>query len=260
MAIDRNVQTSLHGRRIGLNSTGDLVGDGQIIVLRDKNTNKRVFNYDDFIGVAITGVWDVQKGSDAACANFAVLAGTKSGVIRATTGAGAGATMAVNGVQLDQGLHYTAANGGTTFEAAVKISAITNVSLFVGLTNEVGTLQAPATLSVATFTFNAADCVGFLFDTAATTVTVRAVGNAASVAPTAIDSGLALVAATYMIFRIELDSLGNATFFINGNQVGSPMALAVTAATLLTPVIAGFARAAASRTVDVDYVDVEQDR
>lgn len=260
MAIDREVLTSLHGRRIGLNSAGDLVGDGEIIVLRDKNSTKRIWFQDDFLGPTISNTWGVVKGSDGATANFAVLAAQLSGFARATTGAGAGGTMAVNGVQIDSGLNWAASNGGLTFEARVKLSAITNVSMFVGMTNQVGTLQAPATLAVTTFTFNAADCVGFLFDTSATTVTIRCVGNAASVAPAAIDSALAYVAATFITFRIELSATGTAKFFINGTQVGTTMPLAVTAATKLSPVVAGFTRTAASLTVDVDYIDVEQDR
>lgn len=261
MGIDREVQVSMHGRRLGLNSTGDLVGDGEIIVLRDKNSAKRIWFQDDFLGPTLSSsTWGVVKGSDGATANFAILAAQLAGFARATTGAGAGGTMAVNGVQMDSGLNWAASNGGLTFEARVKISAITNISVFVGLTNQVGTLQAPATLAVTTFTFNAADCVGFLFDTSATTVTVRAVGNAASVAPTAIDSALAYVAATFITFRIELTAAGAAKFFINGNQVGSTMAGAVTAATKLSPVVCGFTRTAASATIDVDYIDVEQDR
>src|SRR5262245_50655177 len=54
---------------------------------------------DDFLGKSIQPEWDLQKGSDATAASFAVLQNAVSGLARAATGAGAGASFAVNGVQ-----------------------------------------------------------------------------------------------------------------------------------------------------------------
>jgi hypothetical protein len=259
MAVDRNVQLSLHGRKIGLNSAGDLVGNDDIITMADRNRAQRARLVDDFLGTTIPSSWDVQKGSDGAAANFAILAGQPSGLVRATTGAGAGATYAVNGVQLDHGLNWVPNQNGLVFEARVKISAITNAAIFVGLTDQLAALEMPWTLSVTTFTSNQTDGVGFLFDTAATTVTIRLVGVKNDVDAVTVDTSVAFVAATYITLRIEVDVLGNANFFIAGVKVGS-IALATTVTIALTPVVAAFARAAASRTVDVDYVIVEQDR
>jgi hypothetical protein len=221
--------------------------------------NIKSTQYDDFNGKAITGLWDVQKGSDGSTANFAVNAAA-SGTVRATTGAGAGGTMAVNGVQLCSALNWKAANGSLVFEAKVKLSAITAVSCFVGLTDQVAALEAPATLTTTTFTTNATDAIGFLFDTNATTVTIRCVGVANDVDATHTDTGLAYVAATYRTFRIEVDTSGVAKFFIDGVVVNSGLTGAVTASVALTPVVSGFATAAASRTVDVDYIYVQQTR
>lgn len=228
---------------------GTLLGDlGSVVTM-----------YDDFLGKAIGATWDVQKGSDGSAANFAFNAAT-SGTVRATTGAGAGGTMAVNGVQLDHALNWVASQGNLVFEAKVKISAITNISVYVGFTDQLAALEAPVTLSGTTFTTNATDAVGFLFDTNATTATIRCVGVANDVDATMQNTGLAYVAATYKTFRIEISSAGVATFYIDGVQVGTGMTGAVTTSIPLTPVVSGFATAAASRTIDVDYILCQQTR
>jgi len=83
------------------------------------------------------------------------------------------------------------------------------------------------------------------------------VGVANGTDATSVNSGIAPVAATDIKLRIEVDKLGNALFFINGKAVGNAtVALAVTPTVLLTPVVAAFATAAASRTVDIDYIHV----
>lgn len=219
----------------------------------------RSAQFDDFSGKTISTIWDVQKGSDGATVNFAISAAA-NGMARATTGAGAGASMAANGVQLSSALNWYANQGNLVFEAKVKISAITNINLFVGFTDQLAALEAPVTLSGTTFTTNATDAVGFLFDTNATTDTIRLVGVANDVDATHQDTGLAYVAATYRTLRIEVDTSGAAVFFIDGARVGTTLSGAVTATVALTPVIAGFTESAASATVDADYVFVQQDR
>lgn len=214
---------------------------------------------DDFLGKAIGATWGVQKGSDGATANFAFSAAA-SGNIAATTGAGAGASYAANGVQLDHALNWKAANGNLIFEAKIKISAITAVAIYVGFTDQLSALEMPATLSTTTFTTNATDAVGFLFDTNATTDTIRCVGVANDVDATHQDTGLAYVADTFKTLRIEVDVAGTANFFIDGVKVGTSLTGAVTPSVALTPVIAAFSEAAASRTITADYVLVQQTR
>lgn len=259
MSIDREVQTSLHGRRLGLSKDDNLVGNGAILSLSHKNSAMRVEHLDDFLGKTINIKWGLTKGSDGGTVNFAHSTAI-SGMARGTTGAGGTTTMAVNGVQIDEGvLNWQANQTGLTFEAKVKISAITNIAVFVGLTDQVAALEMPWTLATTTFTSNQSDGVGFLFDTSATTVTIRGVGVKADVDATPIDTGLAYVAATYRKFRITLDASGNATLMIDDVVVGT-IANALTATVPLTPVIAGFSRAAGSINIDADYIKISQDR
>lgn len=235
---------------LSLKQHGSVIGDiGTVSTL-----------YDDFLGKAIGATWDVQKGSDAATANFAFNAAV-DGTVRATTGAGAGGTYAVNGVQLDHALNWKAANGNLVFEARVKLSAITNISAFIGFTNQLAALQMPANSSGSAngITYNAADCVGFLFDTSMTNANWWAAGQKASTPATAINSQTPPVAATYNRLRIEVDASGNASFYLDNTLVGT-VSNAVTATTAMTPVVAVFTRTAASATVDVDYILCQQTR
>ncbi len=221
--------------------------------------------FDDFTGggqvysTTVVDGWRSRKGSDGGCVEWTVT-GAVGGTVVGTIGAGT-ASMAVSGVQFDSALDWKANQGNLVFEARVKISAITNIAVFVGLTDQVGALEMPVTLSTATFTTNCTDGVGFLFDTAATTDTIRLVGVANDVDATHQDTSLAYVADTYIIFRIELSSAGVATFYMDGVAVGTAMTGAVTATVALTPVIAGFNRTTSGTpTITADYVYVSANR
>lgn len=220
-----------------------------------------VIMFDDFLAKAIdTNKWDLQKGSDGATVNFAANA-QLNGVVRATTGAGAGASMAVNGVQIDSALNYQANKGALVFETKLKLSAITTIAVFVGLTNQVAALQAPIIGAGGgdTFTANAADACGFIFDTTMTTAKWWAQGVKATVQGTAVNSTAAPVAATFDVIRLEVSATGTLTAYLNGTALAT-IANAVTITVPLSPVITAFTRAAGSATVDVDYIRVSQAR
>ena len=99
-----------------------------------------------------------------------------------------------------------------------------------------------------------------LFDTGADDDNWWLVGVAADVDATKQDTTVAPVAGTFETWRIELNSSGAASFYRNNVLVGTAMTGAVTPSVLLTPVIAAFARGAASRNVDVDLLNVAQQR
>lgn len=263
-AIDRNIQTSIHGRRFGINATNDLIGNtrvrgrAMIYAANSLDPMRQTIFQDDFLGPSLSTRWVSHKGSDGGCVDWVPVAAA-SGKVNGVTGAGAGATMAVNGIQLDGSLNWYAQNGNLNFEAYVKLSAITSVAWFVGFTDQVSALEMPWTLSVVTFTSTQTDGCGFLFDTAATTKTIRCVGVKNDTDATTIDTAVAYVADTYKKLRIDVDILGNAEFFIDDVSYGV-MSNALTKTIALSPVVAGFARSAASTTGGVDYVYVSQDR
>ena len=259
------ILTSLHGRLAGLNSNAQLqCGKGfragehgsQI----DYTAPSKVAFTDDFLGDVIADQWNVVEGTDSATSDAAILAGGIGGVLRVTTG-DAGTGLAADLIQLTQALQWQASNGGLAIEARLKLSAITTCYAFIGFTDVV-TLEAPVIAATGTtITTNATDAVGFLFDTGFTTDNWKLVGVATDVDATFQDAGVAPVADTYAVFRIEVSSAGVATFFYNGVQVGTALSGAVTAGADLTPTIAvGKLSVAASMTMDIDYVHVSMDR
>lgn len=218
-------------------------------------------NFDDFDGATLLGTWGVLKGTDAAAANFAINGGI-SGTILGTTGATT-ATMAGSGIQVSghlnlkaQGAGAAASTNNMEFNARAQLSAITTSVIFVGFTNQVAALQMPIQGSGVgnAFTGNANDAVGWLYDTTMTNANWWMIGNKAGVLAVGQNSGVAPVAATYDQLAISVDQLGNATFFRNGQQVGVTMANAITPTVAVSPVIAAFSRAAASRNVTADYI------
>lgn len=228
---------------------------------------RQVVLFDDFVGASeaysttIIDGWRSRKGSDAQCVDWTVtpaVNGTIVGTIGDTT-----ASMAVSGVQLDSGLTWKANQGNLIFEAKVKLSQITLISVFIGFTDQTGALEMPiqSAASADTITTNATDAVGFMFDTSMSTDDWWLVGVANDVDATAQDVGSAPVAGTYATFRIELSTAGAATFYYNGTAVGTAMTGAVTATVALTPVIAGFNRDTSNTpTITADYVYVSADR
>lgn len=230
------------------------------------DTNNYV-NFDDFDGATLLGTWSVLKGSDAAAANFACNGGI-GGTILGTTGATT-TTMAGSGIQVTSHLNLKAQGAGAAastnnleFNARVQTSLITGLALFVGLTNQVAALQMPIQGAGGGngFTGNAADAVGFLYDTTMTTPGWWMVGNKAAALAVGQNSGFLPVANVYDQLAISVDQLGNATFFRNGIQVGVTMANAVTPTVALAPVIAAFDRIAASKNIVGDYIMASMNR
>lgn len=243
---------SIKGKRIG-KTTSDVLVATEGAYFGKHNV---VEWYDDFLGDAIDARWGVAKGSDAAAVDFAHLTGTR-GMIQATTGAGAGASMAANGVQLHQALQWKANQGNLAFETMLKVSAITTIALFVGFTDQIGSLEMPihAAGSANTITTNATDAAGLFFDTSMTDDNFWVAGVKNDTDGTHVNTSIAPVADTWIRLGVELDSSGNAIGYINGVNVGA-VANAVTATVALTPVIACFRRAASSATIQVDYINV----
>jgi len=261
---------SIMGRKLGLDhgnvllsQKGFVSGDnGKQIALPSPT---RVALFDDFIGDRVsTSVWQFVEGTDSATSSAAILTGGIGGVLRLTTGdAGTGLAADTEQMTANQ-LMWQASNGGLSLQARLKLSQITECYVFVGFTDTVAaSLEAPimSAGSADTFTTNASDAVGFMFDTRMTTDNIWLTGVKADVDATHQNSGVAPVAAQYLTLRVDVDSSGNATFYINGVQRGTTLANAITAATDLTPVVTVSKTAtASSMTLDLDYLHITMDR
>lgn len=222
--------------------------------------NVRLF--DHFLGDVIKDQWSAAQGSDGQGAIAAIVAGSAKGELILT----AGDSNDINGIScLTSALNWALTNGPLVFEARVKVASIASVAYFIGFSDVLATTTKEETFSLSTITVTAAadDAFGFLFDTAATTDTIRLVGARATTLVTGngTDTTLAPVADTYKVYRIEVTAAGVANFYIDGTLVGSlgTAALPVTTiATALTPSVYVNSRTTATKTLTLDYVDVNQ--
>jgi hypothetical protein len=223
---------------------------------------RKVALLDDFLGDVVADQWNLLEGTDSSTTDAAILSGGIGGVLRFTTG-DAGTGLAADLVQMTQTLNWQASNGGLEIEARVKLSRITTAYAFIGFTDLAASLEAPivSAASADTFTTNATDAVGWMFDTRMSTDNWWLTGVANDVDATMQNAGTAPVADTYEVLRVEVTSGGKASFFRNGAQVGTLMSGALTAATDLTPTLAfGNTSGTSSFTADVDYIYVAMDR
>ena len=169
-----------------------------------------------------------------------------------TTGDNVAGTFADNGSQLIVSQGYSINTGAYAIETEVKLSNITTTGFFFGLTDQNAVLQVPIESghSADTIVANATDAVGFMFDTWMATdhIWLTAVKN--GVVATGVDTGIAFVAATYMVLRMEVAQVsGTASFYLNGVLAGTiPNALRLFP--VLYTTIAASSRAAASHTVN----------
>ena len=258
-------EIELHGNRLGLTEKNELVVNARPI--GSVSRNRYIELFDDFLGDTVNVTYAGDKGNDGAATNAALVTAGTGGIMRLVTGANLSADVAGNGVQFGSSLNFNAGNGFLMMEAKVKISAITNVSVFVGFTDRAsGTLEMPIQAAVPpsgnTLLSTATDAVGFMFDTAMSTDNIWCVGVDRDTDATAINTGLAFVADTYKVLRVELVKNSASTiayFYIDGGLVGR-MTAACGSDVNLTPYIGGFALAAASRNIDTDYIHLGMDR
>jgi hypothetical protein len=266
------ILSSISGKNLGLDHNKTLLCPKGIVSGKHGDqfhapSPNKVVLFDDFVdntlAAGLLDTWLFTEGTDNATSAAAVLAGGIGGVLRLTTG-DAGTGLAADTEQMTHNtLQFQASNGGLAFQTRIELSAITTCYVFVGFTDTVAAaLEAPIESAAAanTITTNAADAVGFFFDTRMTADTWWAAGVKGNADATHYNTGIAPTAAQYQTLSIEVDSSGNAAFFINGVAAGT-VANAVTAATDLTPIITvSKTSVAASMTLDVDYVYAAMDR
>jgi len=214
---------------------------------------------DHFAGSALDAGYNKAAGIDSPAAIAAIVAGGLRGEVALVTG-DVGDTVANDGSSLAKGLVWTPEDRMIVFGARFKLAAVTAVAAYLGLTDVLPetTLEMPFTLATSTFTSNATDAAGLLYDTAATTDTLRAVGVADDVDATHVDSAVVPVAATYLDMLMTVSTLGVAKTWIN-EVLKATLADAVNPATALSPVAVGTARTTTSQVLTLDYWFCHQD-
>lgn len=218
--------------------------------------DKRKVFLDHFEDSAISSSWNTST-SGAGSPSVAISTGFEDGYVQITTG-----TAASGGGQIVGAKGYLVPQGhGLIFRGQVRSSQSTSVAFFLGLTDQNSTFEMPFTLSGTTYTSNATDAVGILYDTDATTDTWRLVGVKNNVDATHQDTGIAGDTA-FNEWVITLSPAGIARFYLGGKQVGTDMSAAVTTGTAasaprLYPVLVAVSRSGSSRNVVTDYLGVD---
>ena len=215
---------------------------------------------EDFLGVVMPTETVLLNGSDGQALDPAIAQG-QYGIVEMVAG-DSQANAAADGSVLALGLHWSADQGSLVFETRVHVDDITDVTMCVGMSDDIATVQIPFTLTGDTDTGVADDFIGFCFDTGATTDnwwfvgvnnTAEATGNAAT--DTAPANGV------FQVLRVEVDANGeDARGYIDGVLKGTITANSVAEAVLLSPHISVQSHAAATRTLTLDYVYVGAQR
>lgn len=227
----------------------------------------QVYLYDDFLGAVINPVFGgVTENSGSA----AIVVAQDGGVAGLVTGTSSG-----NRSSLTTGLNHLVSNGSIVVQWRAKpVSSVADVAYFNGLTDTVS-LEFPIEISGTTITSNATNAVGFMYDTAATTPTWRAVAVNGDADATPVVIGLngattqLPVAGVYEQFRIEVTPEGDATFFygqesgdetVQGFQQVAFIANAVATTSLLTPISIVETRTTAAKTYYDDALLIQSSR
>lgn len=206
---------------------------------------------DDFTGDTLsTDLWATAVDG----AGSAIVSGSTSYMVLST------ATGATDKVEVATGL-FGVASKNPSLEARAYMVDISHTTMFIGLTD--ARSEAANTLSFAlnggTLTSTASNAVGFLWDSAQTAATVKCVTVKANVDGPILNSGVALTAESFKTFRIDVDSTGKATFWIDGASVCSQNA-AITTTTPLAGVVGFKNQEGVVNRVYVDRIKLWQGR
>jgi hypothetical protein len=146
-------------------------------------------------------------------------------------------------------------------EAKIQITDVSGTVVFFGFSDAITETSPNSTIDYADGTLAAAatDAVGFVIDgdKSSSAVYCASIATGGSVAATAAAPSTVWTDAQAKVLRVELDSSGNARFYIDGVQVGYK-ATAVTDVPLCAIINAGN-REAAANTVYVRYLAKFQD-
>lgn len=228
----------------------------------DPGPTKHVL-FDDFFGDVLEDRWNGASGSDGQALDPAINAAV-GGTVRLVSGDVGNGDDAVDSSVLTHGLNWKANQNGLVAQFKLKLdTTIANTSIFVGLTDAAGTAEMPIEASGTAdgLTSNASDACGLMYDTDMDTDEWGLVGVDGDSDITFESTGSAPVADTYNVIRIEVDTDGAMTVYLDGAQVGTAQtADSVDPTTVLTPVVAVMSRTTTSVTCDVDYLYCEQNR
>jgi len=217
-----------------------------------------VYFYDDFIHPAVDATNDWTEATEGT-SNAQDITAAVNGYYRINTG-----TAADKRTEISTALTWEAAKG-CGCEVSLKTTT-SDAGLFMDFgftdvaTEGTGAISwVDDSLAAGTVDSVADDAVMFGVR-AETTDDIYALSVLANATPQSTDTGTNLVLATSHIYRIQLDSAGNARYFIDGAFVAEHL-LAVTTTDDLCFTIAGLITTGSTAAlIDIDYVKIWQNR
>jgi len=223
-----------------------------------------MFLYDDFLGVDTTDIVGRTTGY------LGTAPGTADAVTLSTTASVSGAAKVLSGTADNDHAFLSSeisfyGKFDACFETRLCIDSAAAVGMMIGFTDTTGIANAGAmSLSVVTWTTTSVEGAAFVYDTDATTDTLRCMAVKTNVdATTPVDTSLVPVAGTYYVYAVHLLDNGTTTdayFYVDGVQVGT-ISGALLRTTALTPFVSmGTRTGAAAKYALVDYCKAWQRR
>jgi len=214
--------------------------------------------YDDFFGPAIDSTNDWTEATEGTANAQDYLAGV-NGWYRINTG-----TEADKRTEISTGLDWEAAKSCGCEVKLHTTTSDTGLFLCFGFTDVAteGTGEHSwVDGSLATGTVDAVADDAVMFGVRAeTTDDIYALSVKAAATPQSTDSGTNLVLATDHIYRIQLDSDGNARFYIDGVFVAEHLLAVTTTDDLCFTIAAYITTGSTAALIDIDYVKIWQNR
>ncbi len=156
-------------------------------------------------------------------------------------------------------------NGTMVLETRLETAALTAKRLFAGFSGTVADAQSNiCTGTTATLTLTESNICGFLYDSGLTTdIEWHFVHNGGSTTGVTdsllLNSGVAPVADTMNILRVEIDNNGTARWYIDGVLLKT-LAGAVAPTAIFAGCVGAIATTTTTATAAVDYIAVEAER
>jgi hypothetical protein len=163
-----------------------------------------------------------------------------------------------DGSELQVAIPVQAGYGKVVMEGTIKPSALTDVKIFIGLTDNIGTFEHPFSIDGSdVVTATADNACGFVYDTTAATDN----WFIAAVNATTVDTGSSVLVGSapstteFYRYRLELSSDGSTIkFYINGSLLGTLSVSGVLATADLYPTIVVSELNNSARTLVADYI------
>lgn len=235
---------------IANNSQGWMVPtDGKVVY----SASAPRYLFDNFYYLDTT-TWDIVSGSDAQALDAALVAGSEAtiGEVILTSG-NAGTGIAADGSVMASPLVFEAEEGEIHAIWKAKISNASDIWFYLGFTDVLPstTLEQPFSLATTTYTSTCSNGCGFLYDTAATTDTIRIVGVKGDTDATHVDTSVA-PGTSYREYKLVINTDGDCTGYIDGTAY-TTVEDAVTPGTDLCFFAGVNARTTTTKTLTLDY-------